>query len=224
MRSSNEETPAGTGDGTRGRCGFTIIELMFSAALVTVILIQVTYVMNAVSRSAQDDTAAGVLEDQAEEVLDRIAYAIMGSDRGTLNPDEEDLHYTSLDYKVSLGWDEALEDVVWDDPQQIALEQVESQVVWKENPDEEAERRVVWGKYVATLMEGEDFNGIDDNANGLIDEEGLHFVIDGDSVTVRLTLRRADAHGNPVSVKHDRVVTCRNFTPPDAAGAGAMSL
>ncbi len=51
--------------------------------------------------------------------------------------------------------------------------------------------RVVWDGielcHVTPMLEGEEANGMDDNGNGLIDEQGLCFVVDGKTVTVRLT-------------------------------------
>lgn len=195
----------------RSRGGFTLIELIFSITLVAIVLGQATYVMRSVSKSAQDDTTGAVLEDQVQAALDRIAYAIMGSNRATLVPKAEGDHFTDLKYKVSLGFEDGA--AVWADPEQIALDADDEEVVWSENPGAAEERSVVWTKYVSPLMEGEIFNGDDDNGNGLIDEEGLSFVIDGNAVTVRVTLRRLDRHGNPVSVNRETTVTCRNLMP-----------
>ena len=63
---------------------------------------------------------------------------------------------------------------------------------------------------VAAFMKDEVLNNVDDNMNGITDETGLSFVVDGDSVTIRLTLERMNKEGNPVRVSKETTVTCRN--------------
>jgi hypothetical protein len=48
---------------------------------------------------------------------------------------------------------------------------------------------------VTEYMDGENANAADDNANGLIDEKGLSFDIQGKTLTIRLTLGNKDARG-----------------------------
>ena len=69
---------------------------------------------------------------------------------------------------------------------------------------------MVWSSLVRPLLEGEIQNGKDDNGNGLIDEQGLTFVIDGRAIRMRLTIGR-----DGESVTHERTVAAsvvpRNF-------------
>ena len=52
----------------------------------------------------------------------------------------------------------------------------------------------------------------DRNENGVIDERGLSFQVDGDSVTIRMTLEQADTEGELVTSTVQTTVTCRNLT------------
>jgi hypothetical protein len=83
-----------------------------------------------------------------------------------------------------------------------------NQVTWFENPGAPQERRVVWSNLVRDLLEGEEVNGIDDNANGLIDEDGLSFTVDGSRITVRLSLGTTGRGEETKSV--ETTISCRN--------------
>jgi hypothetical protein len=147
-------------------------------------------------------------EDHARRVIDRIALAIMGSDRETLVPQVEDVHTTSLRYNCSLGLENGV--VVWSDPEEVRLDEASASVEWRENPGTVDERQVVWTSLVSPLLEGETVNGVDDNGNGLVDEDGLSFVIEGQRVTVRLTLQRLEVDGRRVQQSVESIVACRN--------------
>ena len=112
-------------------------------------------------------------------------------------------------YQVNLGIQDGA--VVWSDPEQIAMNEDDLEVFWRQNPDAEEERRVVWTRLVSPYLEGELPNGMDDNGNGLIDEEGLSFTVDRNSVTIRITLQRQTADGELTTKTMETVVTCRNL-------------
>ena len=97
---------------------------------------------------------------------------------------------------------------MWSDPEEIRLDG--SAVEWRENPGTADERRVTWTTLVSPLLSGETINGVDDNGNGLVDEEGLSFVLDGDSVRIRLTIRRPEVDGRTVEQTVESVVCIRN--------------
>ncbi len=193
------------------KSGLTVIEMMIVLSLLTIVGIKIFMVVQTAGKAQAEGTTSIVLDDQARRVLDRIAYAIMGSTRETLFPDPESPVFSaSLEYEVSLGLD-ASGEVVWGDPEKIELSEPQTQVIWRENPDEAEERRVVWCNTVSPFLEGETpGNGLDDNGNGLIDEEGLCFSLDGDRVTIRLTLQKTNKDGTRVTHTVETVATCRN--------------
>jgi hypothetical protein len=190
------------------RSGWTLIEITLAALLVTGVMTKAAFVVDAALGLASDQTASMHHEDQTRSVMDKIALAVMGSDRGTLFPEIEELHSNSIRYKFSLGMEDG--EVVWSEPEQIRLDGGRDSVEWLENPGEAEERRAVWTNLVSPLLQGETINGVDDNGNGLVDEDGLSFVLEGDRVVIRLTLQRPEAGGRTVEQTMESVVHCRN--------------
>jgi hypothetical protein len=86
----------------------------------------------------------------------------------------------------------------------------EGAIVRRVNPGSADETSVVLVNWVRELLEGELPNGLDDNGNGLIDESGLSFEIDGDTITIRLTLERFDAEGTLITRTVETAVTLKN--------------
>ena len=76
---------------------------------------------------------------------------------------------------------------------------------------QQSARYLVAQRTGAPFLAGELPNGMDDNGNGLIDEKGLSFVVDRDSVTIRLTLERVSNDGSVISKTVQSTVTCRNL-------------
>ena len=150
------------------------------------------------------------LEDRARQVLDRIAFALAGADRATLNPANGAPGFQNqIEYTISLGVDEEGAPV-WGAPEVIGVSGNGDQVFWAENPGAEEERRVVWCNAVREFFEGEFPNGFDDNENGLNDEGGLNFVVDGNSVEIGLTLERELTGEGPITKTVETLITCRN--------------
>src|SRR5262245_7268564 len=190
------------------RAGWTLIELLLASVLVVGVMTKAAFVVNAALGLAGDETASMHYEDQARAVIDRIAIAVMGSDRETLIPQIEEVHTNSIKYSFSLGLEDG--EVVWSAPEEIRLGDGGNTVQWSENPGAAEERRAVWTTLVSPLLEGEVVNGVDDNGNGLIDEDGLSFVLDGERIVIRLTLRRPEVDGRIVQQTVEQVVHCRN--------------
>ena len=188
--------------------GWTFIEVMLAAVFVTAVMAKAAFVTRTALGLANDDSAAMHYEDQARRVMDRIALAVMGSDRETLLPQIEAISSDSLRYSFSLGLEDG--EVVWSDPEEIRLGDGQTTVEWYENPGAAEERKAVWTSAVSPLLKGELVNGLDDNGNGLIDETGLSFVLEGNRVVIRLTLRRPEVEGRTIEQEVVRIVTCRN--------------
>ena len=190
------------------RAGFTLLELLVTVALLALVAVKATMLVRMSAESQSEDMGALVLEDQARRVMDQVAFAVMGASRERLFPgDETPLDSSELRFEVNLGVEDG--EVVWSDPQVIELASG-TQLAWRERPDAADERRVVWCNVVRPFLQGELVNGVDDNGNGLVDERGLSFVLDGDSVTIRLTLELTGRAGARTSRTLTSVVTCRN--------------
>ncbi len=194
---------------TPRRSGFSLVEMMIALVLLGIVVTKLTIVIGEARDSFGRESARMSIEDRALYVLDQIAYAVMGSDRDTLTPDPSLPTFTSkLRYQISMGVEDG--QVVWSEPEVIGLTEDGRSVYWAQNEGEEDQRLVTWANNVSQLLEREFLNGTDDNENGLMDENGLNFVIDRDSVTIRLTLVGEDSEGETIRHTVETTVTCRN--------------
>ena len=197
---------------SRTRAAFTLVEVLIVVSIFVLVSYNLYTILGSTTRSYRSESIGAELDNLARRTVDRIALALIGSRRETLYTTPESPMFTSsLTYEENLGWSE--EQIVWSDQRRIALALVEDKVVWIENPGEPNERSVVWCNWVRHLLEGEVENGIDDNGNGLVDERGLSFDVDGDSIIIRLTLERAAGEGDEIRIVTTTVtarVTCRN--------------
>ncbi len=197
----------------KSTAGLTLLEMLLALTLLAIIIYKGISIMTSAQRANNADTAEVLLEERAQIVLQRIAAAIMGSNRDSLNPAAEaPLASEEMKYQVHLGIEGG--EVVWSDPEKIGLDNIEeSDLFWMRNPETPDAHRVVWTKLVSPFLEGEIPNGMDDNNNGLIDEKGLSFVVDRNAVTIRLTLERQREEGDPIVSTVQTTVTCRNIAP-----------
>jgi prepilin-type N-terminal cleavage/methylation domain-containing protein len=194
----------------RARGGFTLLEMLITLSLMAVLAWQGMAFFQHTGNATRREATEAVVEDQARALLDRIALAIMGANRETLLPDSPSPWSASdVRYQVQLGLQDG--EVVWSEPEEIGHEPALAEVFWKESPDTENERRIVWARLVAPFIEKELPNGVDDNGNGLIDESGLTFAVDRDAVEIWLTLEVVGTDGSRTSRTAHTVVTCRNL-------------
>jgi type II secretory pathway pseudopilin PulG len=191
------------------RAGFTVVETVIALALVGLVLTKLTLVMDEARRAHQEESIAMALEDQAMDLIDRIAYAIVGSSAEKLDP-APIAPFTSakINFQVSLGVEDG--ETVWGEPEVIGLSEDGGEIYWGQNVGEVNERLVVWANTVSEMLEDELLNGVDDNGNDLADELGLSFVVDLESVTIRLSLERTHSDGEKTQVTRETTVTCRN--------------
>jgi len=191
------------------RCaGFTLVETIISLALVGLVITKLALVMDEARRAHQDESIAMALDDQAMELIDRISFALVGAARQKLTGAMlAPLTSAEIHYQVSMGIEDG--QAVWSDPEVIGMKD-EGSLYWAENPGEVNERLVVWANTVSQMLQNELANGIDDNGNDLADELGLSFVLDGRSVTIRLSLERLADDGKKVQSTKETTVTCRN--------------
>ena len=84
-------------------------------------------------------------------------------------------------------------------------------LVWIEDLGLASQSNRILCRNVSASLEGElPGNGLDDNANGLIDEAGLSIAFDGERVTLGLTLERITSQGERLQHTSWRVVALRN--------------
>lgn len=192
-----------------GRAGLSMVEIAIVIGLIGLAAAQGLQILSMSSRSQSDSVSALGLSEQARTVLERITYAVMGAAPDSLGPDPGSAWDTpQLRYQINLGLQDG--ELVWSDPEDIGPFGDTGGLAWRQRPDAADEYRVIWTNAVRPFLEGELPNGLDDNGNGLVDESGISFTIDGDLVTVRLTLESPRAGQTPLLSTIEARVVCRN--------------
>lgn len=206
--------------------GFTQIELLIAASLLTIIAGGVTMLLSTGVDSYRIDVTKGDLERNASRALERVAEEITMSGADVLSPARLSPYSTPT---LTLQRNEGFQDgaIVWGAPGTILLVADpedpddgkdnngnglvdECMLVFRQNAGESDQRDIVLCRYVREYLEGEEPNGIDDNENGLKDERGFCANVDGDVWSLRLTIERRDAKGRLLTSTHETSVRPRN--------------
>lgn len=190
--------------------GFTLIEMAVAVVLLVVVVGNVYTMLRQSSKALGSQNASFDVETQARRTMDRISMAIIGATEAELMIPVPQPGYTpELSYKESLGMQNGV--MAQSALQKIAYTNAEGgEVSWFENPGDPNQKHIVFTRNVPPLLEKELSNGVDDNANGIVDETGLAFVKNGRSVTIYLTIRRTFQNGEVVEKQLSETVTCRN--------------
>lgn len=191
------------------RAGFSLLEGIIALTVFGLVAANVSMLMRTAGRAYGSDAASARLESLAAQTMDRIVLSLAGADASSLSPSVSAPFWQSeISFESSLGIEDG--EVVYGDPEQIALDANKGEVLWRKNPGLAQELRVVWGKLVDEMQKGELPNYLDDNGNALVDEAGLAFSVDGDMVTICLTLQRTGESGTPQRCEMTTSVQCRN--------------
>ena len=193
------------------RSGLTLLETTIVMVLLSVVLGAAIMVLRQGQMNFDRTVSNAVVESAGNRALNRIARRLTGAGATTLFPVlEAPLGSSAVSFQEVEGWNAGAP--VWSSDAEIRLEYEpreldndldddgdglvdEGQVVQVENLGEADERRVVLVRGVREYLEGETADGFDENGNGLEDERGLSFQLDGNEMIVRLTLLRPDPQG-----------------------------
>jgi len=189
--------------------GFTVVEITVAVALCGLILGNLLVLSDTRERMAIQDVAKDV-DAEARRSLDRIAVQIMGAVRQQLYTQvSAPLSADSINYTNVIGVQNG--EPVISPLQRIAMTtEPTSSVSWYQNAGGADEKHIIWTRDLRGYCQGELPNGIDDNHNGLVDEKGLSFEVDGPMVRITLTIERPGPDGKPVVKTLETRVTCRN--------------
>jgi prepilin-type N-terminal cleavage/methylation domain-containing protein len=191
------------------RQGFTLVEVVISMTIAVMVFANITMVLRAGTKAHESGAFRANLDAQANQTLDRIALAVLSASRNSLSPTPTaPFNSPSIEYDISLGVQNG--EVIWSDPERIEMVPGVGEIQWTRSPEMPEEQTVVWTRWVADYLKNESDNGDDDNENGLIDERGLSFDVDGGQVTIRLTIEREDQDGRMHERTLEARVTCRN--------------
>jgi len=189
--------------------GFTLVEVSVAAVILILLVSNVMMVMRSTSSAFASTAFKTVLDEQADQTLDRITLAVMSSRSDDVIPTmTAPSSASSIEYQTGLGVENGV--AVAGDPEKIELVPDSGEVRWTVTPVGGNTRTAVWARSVKTFYSKEEANGIDDDGNGLVDEPGLAFAKDGSRVSIFLSLLRSDANGTPYQAVKKAVVSCRN--------------
>lgn len=194
----------------RARGAFTAVELVIALALAGLVLGNLLLVLSDTRERFASQSLSKDVDAAARRALDRIALQIQGAVRSQLySPVGAPLSADSINYTSVIGTQNG--EPIVSAPQRIALSaEPKSSVTWYQNPGQTDEMRVVWARDLRDFCAGEILNGVDDNGNGLVDEKGLAFEVEGPMVRITLTIERLGPDGQAVTKTLETRVTCRN--------------
>ena len=191
--------------------GFTLIELMISSTIAIGLLYAVATTALTATNAYDTTMRRSRLVARAHQVLDRIADDFVEADLGTVTPAVPGFGASTITYRKP---DTVVGSVVtWGNYRSISfqMDQGETDDGLDNNGDGRidegvvvltidvglvSQQQVTMCHEVRSMLEGELSNLGDDNGNLMVDERGLVFELNGDILTVRLTLENIDEDGN----------------------------
>lgn len=196
---------------TLGRRGFSLVELTIVVLLLGLVLGSVALVAGSSDRMYRTESVHSLLEAQVGMAMQHVTEDLRSAAIDTLAPPpQEGVGSSSVQYVQATGI--VGDQIQWSPLRRLELELEmgelddgldnnhnglvdERRLVLIEDPGGPSERRRVLTRWVSERLEGEVENGLDDNGNGLVDEPGFVLELEGESVTIRLTLERMTPEG-----------------------------
>ena len=173
------------------RKGFTLVEVVVTAALLAAILGAAAMVTQAGFGAQRSASLRAGLENEARRALHRVALELSHSDRQTFDPDPAGnfgTHELSFRQVVDVVGTNAILGPLC----RVELDPATGALSFVRDAGGADERRVVLSRRVAAQLEGETVDLTDENGNGLIDERGFSVHRVGDLLTLRLTLEAVE--------------------------------
>jgi hypothetical protein len=215
-------TPGSTGGG-----GFTVIEMMI-AVMALAVMLSVLGVVSMTGRSAYEQTSVlNELDARGARAVVRVADELATISGSQMLPSPAGNTGTQrLDFVQAFGV--AAGAPVWGPPTRIAAEYETGEVddgldndgdglvdermlVLTRDLGSGSEKRVVLANGLAEWGQGEvPNNGVDDNANGVVDEQGFNLHQVGDVISIRMWLQKVGSDNQLVTREIQNTVRLRN--------------
>jgi prepilin-type N-terminal cleavage/methylation domain-containing protein len=212
---------------TRNR-GFTLVELMISFTVLAAMLSAVAATVLRGKATYDQGMTVGTLESQARRTLDRISTEFTGARWSGLAPNANLIGINgspTCNFVTCVGF--AAGGMVWSTPTTVRLQASpadandgvdnnsnglvdECQVELVRNVGAADEQVVVLAGLVREFLQGETVNAADDNGNTLSDERGLVFSLNGETLTIRLTLEALDTDRRVITRTVETAIHVRN--------------
>jgi prepilin-type N-terminal cleavage/methylation domain-containing protein len=189
------------------RSGFTLIEMAVAAGVLSLAIVAAVDLVSTTGDALARGTTISNLDAKANALLSRVERELIQAGAETLLP-ASPAGESALSYRAAFGYENG--EVQWGSPLRIEFRPDEAQdgadndddrfvdegrIVLVRNAGTEAEVDVPWEGGIRSHLEGEVPNGLDDNGNGLVDERGLCFASDGESIVIRLSVEGRDSKG-----------------------------
>lgn len=218
--------------GRTRRAGFTLVEIAISAVVLSMLFGGIALATVSSSGAVSEGLSQAEVDKLTGRVLARMIDEFESAIQTSLTPTAALTAGGSptIDYSQDLGWDDLNDQLAGagevvriefddapndpanglDDDGDGLIDQ--GHVYLVRNPDDPVdEQRITLAKGVARMLEGEVADGVnDENGNGLVDEQGLWFTLDGNELTIRLTLERVGANGRRYVSTAESSVFLRN--------------
>jgi len=210
---------------TSGASGFTLLELAISATIAIGLLYAVATTALTASNTYDTTMRRSHLVTRAHKVLDRIADDFVEAELGTMTAAAPGVGASTITFRKPASVVGSV--ITWDNNRSIAFQMDQGEL--DDGLDNNGDGRIDEGVVVLTLdvglatqqqvtlcsevrsmLEGELSNLGDDNGNVMVDERGLVFELNGDILTIRLTLEDIDEDGNLLTKSVQTSVRVRN--------------
>lgn len=207
--------------------GYTILEVAFASAIALGLLFAIATTTRQASRAYEEGQSRARLVAAAHQALDRIAVELDTARFDSLDPVGTLVGNGSatITFTQAAGYGGGA--MNWTAPVSISFQLErdelndgldndgnglvdEGQIVLVRNVGQADQTTVVLCHGVRSLLQGEVANLGDDNGNGLVDEPGLVFELQGNVVVIRLSLEALGPDGSRVVKTVQTAVRIRN--------------
>lgn len=207
------------------QAGFTMVDGLIGLTLTAVIIGAAVTVTNTTASSTRTTVAQSRVTQQAHRILDKLSKELLGAGAHTISPSPLPDGASTMTFRKAIGWNAGM--ITWSEDRRLQLiDSPDDPVDGVDNDDDGViddqqliltvdvgtpdETSVVLADPINRLVFSEDSNGVDDNGNGLVDEPGVCFQLQGEVLTIRITLSLSDDSGAQYSQSVECSVHLRN--------------
>jgi hypothetical protein len=209
--------------GNETRRGMTLVEALIATTIMTAIAGSIGLVVRSTSSAMSAVTVSVHEEARARRGMNRVKELLRGSARSTIAPQPNHPAWdTWVEFQRVSGQVNGVP--TFEPLERIALRVDptdpvdgvdndgdhlidEGELVWTRGIGSPEQTSFVLVRGVANRFELEQLNGVDDNANGLIDEQGVCFTYSDNTVTVRITIEQASREGAVTRASYESTIS-----------------
>ena len=177
------------------RGGFSLLEMTIVTGILGLMLGGIAMIVDTSKNAFVSGSNSMRVDGEGNRVMGRVIEILRGAQSSTLAPTPAPpASSPQIDFQTSLGAQPGGL-VALDDTQRIRFVPGQGRVEWVHDLGLPSEVTVSLVRGVPDLLEGEVLNNLDDNGNGLEDEPGFCFVLEGNVLRVLMTLERPGPEG-----------------------------